>query len=316
MWWICPFSFSSQEDSVMDVYQIVTDKIISLLEKGTIPLRKPWTTSKGIPRNLVSNKEYRGVNIFLLGCQDFGSPYWLSYKQVVAKNGSVRKGEKASLVVFYQISHHPNGGSRDMMPEAVTVAEEKSSRQRPSFILRYYNVFNLEQCEGITPPSVDVPVCQFTPIEKAEQIVTGMIDSPEIRYGGSKASYSPVKDIIRMPCGDMFEKREEFYSVLFHELGHSSGHQSRLARKEVMECNEFGSEDYSTEELCAELSASMLCAVAGISNETIEMNASYIQNWLSVFRTNKRMLVVAAGKAQKAADYILNRNNDKSGDET
>jgi len=111
-----------------------------------------------------------------------------------------------------------------------------------------------------------------------------------------------------MPVGERFEKGEEYYSVLFHELGHSTGHQSRLARKEVMERNEFGSQDYSTEELCAEMSAAMLCAAAGISNETIEMSASYIESWLSAFRTNKKLLVVAAAKAQKAADYILNRH--------
>jgi antirestriction protein ArdC len=301
----------------MDVYQIVTDKIISLLEQGTIPWRRPWATSNGIPRNLITNKEYRGVNVFLLGCQEYSSPYWLSYKQVISKNGNVRKGEKASLVVFYQFHSKAAAGSTgetnsESGPEFTNAALNTKRRSKPLFLLRYYSVFNLEQCEGISGPPSEVQLHQFTPIEKAEQIVVGMINKPALQYGASRASYSPVKDIIRMPAGNQFESNERFYSVLYHELGHSTGHISRLARKEVMEQNNFGSQDYSAEELCAELSASMLCAVAGISNETIEMSASYIESWLSAFRANKRMLVSAAAKAQKAADYILNRRLDES----
>jgi antirestriction protein ArdC len=297
----------------MDVYQIVTDKIISLLEVGTIPWRKPWVTSNGIPRNLISNKEYRGINLMLLGCQDYSSPYWLSYKQVIAKHGTVRKGEKASQVVFYLI-HSARGAGGSVEPDTnsdpalTNAALKKQGRQKSAFILRYYNVFNLEQCEGIAAPPSESVTYQFTAIEKADQIVTGMKNPPAISYGGNRASYSAGSDMIRMPFGERFEKGEEYYSVLFHELGHSTGHQSRLDRKEVMEQNNFGSQDYSAEELCAEMSASMLCAVAGISNETIELSASYIESWLSAFRTNKKMLVFAAAKAQKAADYILNRN--------
>lgn len=297
----------------MDVYQIVTDKIISLLEQGTIPWRRPWATSNGIPRNLITNKEYRGVNVFLLGCQEYSSPYWLTYKQVISKNGTVLKGEKASLVVFYQVltkqrSSVSNEDANEDSPDLANVAHKNQGGSQLSFILKYYNVFNLEQCDGISVVTSNGPARQFTPIENADRIVSEMMHPPEITYGGNKASYSPINDKISMPVGDRFEKNEEFYSVLFHELGHSTGHHSRLARKEVVERNEFGSQDYSAEELCAELSASMLCAVAGISNETIELSASYIESWLSAFRTNKKMLVFAAAKAQKAADYILNRN--------
>ena len=300
----------------MDVYQIVTDKIISLLEQGTVPWRKPWTTSNGIPRNLITKKEYRGINLLLLGYQEYSSPYWLTYKQVISKNGNVRKGEKASLVVFYQISPSKKAtGSKDTVlendPDSANVALKNHGDQKSAFLLKYYNLFNLEQCDGIAAPPSGEPHHQFTPIETAERIVSDMNQPPLIAYGGNKASYSPVNDKIRMPFGERFEKNEEFYSVLFHELGHSTGHQSRLARKEVMECNEFGSADYSAEELCAELSASMLCAVAGISNETIELSAAYIESWLTVFRTNRKILVSAAGKAQKAADYILNSKLDE-----
>ena len=297
----------------MDVYQVVTDKIISLLEQGTIPWRKPWNSSSGIPRNLITNKEYRGINLLLLSCQEYSSPYWLTYRQVISKKGNVRKGEKASPVIFYRISSPykvtgTSGDAHESEPDLSNVALERRAGQKPAYILKCYHLFNLEQCEGVTAPSTRLSPHHFTPIEKAEQIVAGMTSPPEISYGGSVASYSPIYDKIRMPTRDTFENSEQFYSVLFHELSHSVGHHSRLARKEVMERNEFGSQDYSAEELCAELSASMLCAVAGISNETIELSAAYIESWLSAFRSDKRMLVVAAGKAQKAADYILCRN--------
>ncbi len=282
----------------MDVYQIVTDRIISLLEQGTVPWRKPWNTANGMPRNLCSNKEYRGVNLFLLGCQEYSSPYWLTYKQATEKKGNVRKGEKSSLVVFWKMLDR--NSTTDDSEDAVTVSGKVP-------LLRYYNLFNLEQCEGIPYPPSNTPTYQFTPIERAEQIVQNMSNRPEISYGGNRASYSPLSDRIRMPHEYMFEKNEEFYSVLYHELGHASGHRSRLARKEVMECNEFGSESYGSEELVAELTSSMLCGVAGISNQTIDLAASYIDGWLNIIKQDRKLIVIAAAQAQKAADHILGR---------
>ena len=249
-----------------------------------------------MPRNLVSNKEYRGINVFLLGCQEFSSPYWVTYKQATDRGGHVKHGEKSSVCVFWKLL--------DKDSDSETVAGKIP-------LLRYYNLFNLEQCEGIASPAQDIPTYQFTPIEKAEQIVSGMKDRPEISYGGNRASYTPISDKIRMPYEDRFEKSEEFYSVLFHEMGHSTGHQSRLSRKEVIERYDFGSEEYSAEELCAEFCASYLSGVAGISNSTIELSASYIEGWLSVLKKDKRLLITAAAQAQKAADYILDRNAEE-----
>lgn len=290
----------------MDVYQIVTDKIIGLLEQGTVPWRKPWATSTGMPKNLISKKEYRGINVFLLGCQQYGSPYWMTYKQAVEKGGNVRKGEKSSVCIFWKLnSTQETGGTGETDLNAVT--SEKQHYQKSAPILKYYNLFNLEQCDGIVSPTQEVPTYLFTPIEKAEQIVSGMTNRPEISYGGNKACYSPSSDKIRMPYVDRFEKSAEFYSVLFHEMGHSTGHQSRLARKEVMEVNQFGSEAYGAEELVAELTSSMLCGIAGISNQTIDLAASYLDGWLSVIKKDRKMVVVAAAQAQKAADYILGR---------
>jgi antirestriction protein ArdC len=293
----------------MDVYQIVTDRIINLIEQQHIvPWRKPWATYSGLPKNLVSGKEYRGVNLFLLN-QQYSSPYWMTYKQAADKGGTVRKGEKSSLCVFWKLNQYQDseGNDQTAVTPVTPVTSTKQHCQQSVPILRYYNLFNLEQCEGIESPTQEIPTYQFTPIEKAEQIVSGMKDRPEISYGGNRASYSPVLDSIRMPYEDRFEMNEEFYSVLFHELGHSTGHRSRLARKEIMEVNEFGSEAYGSEELVAEFTSSMLCGVAGIGNQTIELSASYIDGWLNVIRKDKKMLVVAAARAQAAADHILGR---------
>lgn len=278
----------------MDVYQIVTDRILKLLEEGTVPWRKPWATSQGLPKNLMSGKEYRGVNVFLLGSQKFGSPYWLTYKQATEHfHGNVRKGEKSSLCIFWKLMDRHGDEDKTAVTDRIP-------------LLRYYNVFNLEQCENIPAPPTDIPAYTFTPVEKAEQIITGYKDCPEISYGSNCASYSPLNDRIRMPMDSRFKKSEEFYSVLFHEMAHSTGHEKRLARKEVMETNEFGSEAYGSEELVAELTSSMLCGVVGISNQTIDLSASYIDGWLLIIKKDRKLVVMAAAQAQKAADYILN----------
>ena len=193
-----------------------------------------------------------------------------------------------------------------MTPVTFVTSAKQFNRSAP--ILRYYNLFNLEQCEGITAPTnPEETVNQFTTIERAEQIVAGYKNPPSIHYGGAKAFYRPSEDRVQMPHQQTFERSEDFYQVLLHELSHSTGHQSRLARKEVMERNEFGSDDYSSEEICSELCASMLCGVAGISNQTIDMSASYINGWLSVLRADKKAIVIAAARAQASADHILGR---------
>ena len=277
----------------MDMYQIVTDRIISLLDEGVVPWRKPWATSNALPKNLLSGKEYRGINVFLLGCQQYGSPYWLTFKQAQEKHGNVKKGEKSSMVVFWKLLDNDNTDQNDKVIGKIP-------------LLKYYSLFNLEQTEGISSPTFDVPVFPFTPIEKAERILQNMPNRPEISYGGNCASYTPHTDKIRMPYEERFEKNEGAYQVLYHELSHSTGHKSRLARKEVMECHEFGSESYGNEELVAELASSMLCGVAGISNQTIDLAASYINGWLNLIKKDKKLIIVAAAQAQKAADYILN----------
>lgn len=280
----------------MDIYQQVTDRIITLIENGTVPWRKCWSAGSGMPKNLISKKEYRGINVFILASSCYSSPYWLTYRQATELGGFVRKGEKSTPVIFWK-----------MLDKHDQDDDSKASGRIP--MLRQYHLFSSEQCENVPiPPDPEETINPFSPIEKCEQIIAGYKNRPDIHYGGSKAFYRPSEDRVQMPHEHTFNTSADFYQVLLHELSHSTGHKSRLARKEVIERNEFGSEDYSAEEICADLSASMLCAVAGISNQTIEMSASYIKGWLSVLRSDKKAIVVAAARAQAAADHILGKS--------
>jgi antirestriction protein ArdC len=274
-----------------DVYQIVTDRIIRLLESGIVPWHQPWKSVNQWPQNFVSRKVYRGINLFLLNAAKYSSPYWLTFRQVQMLGGSVKKGERAFPVVFWKILKEERPGE-----------EEK----RISF-LRYYSVFNVAQCEGINVPVIPTEELKpkFARIEKCEQIVADMPKRPGINHWGGRAEYSPSKDEINMPEPENFESTEAYYCTLFHELTHSTGHVSRLNRKEVTDPIKFGSDPYSREEMVAEMGAAFLCGHCEIENKTIEQSASYIQGWLKRLKEDRKLLVHAATQAQKASDFIL-----------
>jgi len=272
-------------------YEIVTESIIKQLESGVAPWRKPWRTET--PANLVSKKEYRGINIFLLASLGYGSRYWITYRQAQTLGGSVRKGQHGSKVVFWKIDEYRKENK-----------ETGESENRKSILLRYYTVFNLEQCDGIESPE---PSRVIHPIEECEHIVNSMPNRPGFEQD-SRAFYRPSTDTVGMPSRLAFESAEKYYSTLFHELTHSTGHPSRVGREGIMEHNPFGSEDYSKEELVAEMGAAMLCGVAGIESQTLDNSASYLQSWISRLRSDSRLIVSAASQAQKAADYVLGRN--------
>jgi antirestriction protein ArdC len=183
--------------------------------------------------------------------------------------------------------------------------EDDNSTISKGPLLRYYNVFNLDQIDGIDPPEEEETVNPFTPIEKAEQVISNMPNKPKILYGGERACYSPRLDYIQLPPQEAFTSPEEFYNTAFHELTHSSGHASRLSRKGMLNPSYFGSHDYSQEELVAEFGASMLCGFAGIEQQTLENSAAYVQGWLKVLKGDKKLAIIAAGQAQRAADFIL-----------
>lgn len=276
------------------VYEIVTEKIMAELEKGIIPWARPWTNE--VPRNLSSGKAYRGINLFLLAASGYGSPYWLTYKQAAERGGNVRKGEHGTLIVFWKFDSNPTRKS-----EEETDAQDDSPRRGRVPILRYYTVFNVEQCDGIAAPSTRPAVAS---LESAEKIVADYPARPPIEQA-DKAAYSPSRDVVMMPARNTFHSSEGYYSVLFHELTHSTGHESRLNRSIR---NVFGDADYSKEELVAEMGAAMLCATCGIENvRTIENTTAYLQSWLKALKADSRMVVLAAAQAQKAADWILGK---------
>lgn len=271
-------------------YEVVTESIIKQLESGVAPWRKPWHTE--MPANLASKKEYRGINVFLLASLGYGSRYWLTYRQAQALGGGVKKGEHGSRVVFWKIGEYRKEDK-----------ETGETENRKSMLLRYYTVFNVEQCEGIKSPEQTRVI---HPLEQCETIVSSMPNPPGFEQD-SRACYRPSTDSVGMPARSAFDSAEEYYSTLFHELTHSTGHPSRVGREGIMEHNPFGSEDYSKEELVAEMGAAMLCGVASIQSRTLKNSASYLQSWINRLRSDSRLIVSAASQAQKAADYILAR---------
>jgi len=287
----------------MDIYAMVTDKIIILLENGVVPWRRPWT-STGLPRNLVSKKPYRGVNVFLLSASKYVSPFWLTMRQANELGGHIRKGEESTAIVFWKIEN------AKASPEELD-AEETEKETRRRFLLRFYRVWNLEQCElpqAVLDKLPKMETHQHDPIEAVEKIIAGMPNPPEIVRGGSKAFYSPLTDRITLPPRELFISAEEEAATETHELIHSVGHEKRLAREGICEAAPFGSPVYSKEELCAELGAAFLCAEAGISNAVIDNQAAYVAGWLEKLRDDRKLLIHAAAQAQHAADYILGRN--------
>jgi len=280
------------------IYDLITDRIIDLLEKGVIPWRKPWDAASGAPRNLVSGKAYRGINAILLASLGFSSSWFATFHQIKALGGSVKKGMHGIPVVFWKFLEAATEPGGD---------DDQSDRRERVPLLRYYTVFNLDQTEGI--PAGKIPAletCPFEPLTECERIVAEMPMRPEIRHTTeNRAYYRPSADLVNMPLRESFHSAADYYNSLFHELTHSTGHASRLARKSLETWAPFGTADYSREELVAEMGAGFLCAHASLESSTLENTAAYIQSWLQVLKDDRRAVIVAAGQAQRAADYIL-----------
>lgn len=283
----------------LDIYQAVTDRIIELLDRGTVPWRQPLRGGDGggrLPFSLASGRAYRGINVFLLAVtawlEGYGSPHWLTFRQARERGGHVRKGEKASLVVFwkqYATTDRESG-------EPITVP-----------VLRHYRVFNAEQCEGVERPEPDdqEDPLDVEPIEEASRIVSHYEGGPRVEHKGSRAFYRPSDDLVRLPLRERFVDAESYYLTRFHELVHSTGHPTRLNRLGGDSPAPFGTCDYSKEELVAEMGAAFLAAAAGIGPQTIEQSASYIDGWRRRLSSDKKLVVQAAGAAQRAADWVL-----------
>ena len=281
----------------MDVYGIVTEKILKALEEGTVPWQKPWIGSEKAV-NYVTRKPYKGINTLLL---DQPGEY-LTFKQCESLGGKVKKGEKAQMIVFFTFSEHKEKDAN---------GEDKITTFP---VLKYYNVFHITQCEGIesklTPPSPEAD-----PLAEGENVINGYVTRSGVGFeavkGSDRAFYRPSEDRVVVPHISQYKLVEEYYSTTFHELTHSTGHSSRLKR--FGEKNDgvaaFGDEVYSKEELIAEIGSSMLMSIAGIERpETFQNSASYLQSWLNVLKGDKRLIVTAANAAQKAVDLILGKS--------
>jgi len=276
-------------------YEKVATVIIDTLQRGVVPWQKPWTGT--VPMNGETHRPYKGINSLVLGCSGFGDPRWLTWNAIKRLDGKVRKGEKSRPVVFWkfwEVRDEATGEVTDRVP-----------------MLRYYSVFNVQQADGLKlrPLSDLIPTANHSPIDAAEAIVANMPQRPTIQLGQQGAWYRPSTDLVGMPDRERFGRVEAYYSTLYHELAHSTGHASRLNREEVTRSNFFGSEDYSREELVAEFCAAFLCNHAGIDS-TRDNSAAYVASWLKVLKNDIKMAVWAAGRAQRAADFILGVSGD------
>lgn len=279
----------------VDVYEVVTNRIIELLEQDIVPWQKPWNDA-GIPMNLISKRPYRGINHWLLLSLDYQRNLFLTWDQIKKLGGSVNKGEHGHIVAFWKVI------KKETPANGETKEQEKNVP-----LLRYYKVFNIAQCNGL-PESLIEPILEVEhkPIEECETIINLMPDCPVIKHKEQKAFYHIVDDYINMPKKKSFKTPEDYYSTLFHELVHSTGHQKRLNRPTMTEMAEFGSETYSMEELVAELGSAYLCSFTGILSGQIKNSTAYIKGWLTKLKDDKRFIVRASAYAQRATDHILN----------
>ena len=283
-----------------DLYQRVTDQIVELLEKGTAPWRSPVIGSEiGSPVSMTTGKPYRGVNVFLLGMAamagGYASRYWMTYRQAAERGGQVRRGERSSMAVFWKLYETEDRKTGD--PTKVPV-------------LRYYNVFNADQVDGVEVPDVGrhQGEREHEPLAACEAIVGGFAGGPGVETGGHVPAYIPSRDAVRLPAAGRFTSGELYYAAAFHELGHATGHPNRLARWTREDGpHPLGSVGYGKEELVAEMAAAFLCGEAGIGPATVEDSASYLAGWIKVLKGDKRLVVTAAAQAQKATDLILGR---------
>jgi antirestriction protein ArdC len=272
------------------VYQEVTDRIIAELERGAIPWTKPWKARPQnggfLPHNVVTGRAYHGINVPILWCQadmlGYPTHSWLTFKQAKEKGGSIRKGEKATQVVF---------------TKKLRIKDELTEEDKQISMVRGYFVFNAAQVDGLPDPPATAEVPPEARHSAAESFIAAT--HANIRYGGNEACFVPSLDYIEMPPFSAFKTAEGFYCTELHECTHWSGHESRLDRNLT---GRFGTRSYAAEELVAELGAAFLCAHLSIEGEL--RHAGYIAEWIELFRHDERAIFTAAAKAQQAADYL------------
>ncbi len=273
-----------------DLYQSVTDRIVTSLEAGVPPWICPWQHgADGIHKNITSHKPYRGINVLLLNLQamtqGYPAPHWLTYKQASELGAHVKKGETGTPIVFFKFRE---------------VEDDKAEADRKVVpMLRTYTVFNAAQIEGLPEQYLQAPPeALWTPCAEAEDIL--LASGAIIRHGGNRAFYRPGEDVIQLPPVSYFPEADAYYGTALHELSHWTGHPSRCNRPLG---KRHSIDAYAFEELVAEMGAAFLCAHCHLPARL--EHASYIDTWLDALKRDKRLIFVAAGAAQKAADYAL-----------
>lgn len=290
------------------LYDEVTAKIIAQLEAGIFPWVQPWSSAgavPGLPRNAVTGRCYSGINVLVLWgavieCA-FPSQDWLTFKQALAAGGCVRKGETGQTI-FYAARFTPDSSNANGAAGSGATEGQSGIGETPLGIpfLKRFTVFNVAQCEGLNSriAADPVPLPERQLVAEAESLIVAT--AADFRIGGARAFYSPAQDFVQVPPQPAFTAQIDYYRTALHELGHWTGHPSRLARTYG---KRFGDSAYAREELCAELASAFLCAALGIV-PTVR-HADYLGNWLSVLREDSRAIFKAASHASKAADYLL-----------
>lgn len=275
-----------------NVYEMVTERIIEQLENGIIPWQRPWTGTKEGAYNRISGKPYSLLNQMLL----LHTGEYASFKQWTEAGGHIRKGEKSEIVAFWKLQP-----IKEELEDGTEII-----KQIP--FLRYYNVFHISQVDGVEPKEKP-ELTEHEPITEAENIKEVYKNREHIEINeiiSNRAFYSPTMDYIQVPCKEQYTNIEEFYSTLFHEMIHSTGHKSRLDRLTNDKSAMFGSETYSKEELVAEIGSAMIINMLGIETEkTFKNSSAYIKNWLQVLKNDNRFIISASSKAEKAVKFIL-----------
>mgnify|MGYP005763799727 FL=1 len=277
--------------------QMVTDRIIEQLERGLIPWEKPWGGIRGGAYNRITSKPYSLMNQMIL--KHTGE--YATFHQWVNLGGRIKKGEKAEKIFFWKI---------------IKVEKETEEKRKKVMIpiLKTYSVFHISQVENVQPKEQNLAAVK--PMGQGERILQEYIDREKLLFRevvSDDAYYSPLKDIVVIPCKEQYSHMNEYYSTAFHEMIHSTGHPKRLGRFENIQSVLGKKEDYSKEELVAEMGSSYLMNLAEIeTKKTFRNSAAYIQNWLQVLRNDNRFIVSAASKAEQAVCYILGEKIEKN----
>ncbi len=282
-------------------YELITNQIIQSMEAGEVPWRKPWTSTA--PRNLFSGKAYRGINNWLLSMVSTQYPVFATFNQFKSHGAVIKKGSKSVPVFFFT---------------KLTKEEELkdgSKKEKHIPMIRQYNVFTVEQVDNLDLSQFVDQKEDFTPNMEAQTLVDSFLENVDglslDHHGNDRAYYSPKHDSISVPAKTYFHSSHDYYSTIFHEIGHSTGHEKRLNRDGIAKITSHArGEAYSFEELVAELTAAYLCSLTGIDNQVkVDQSAAYIKSWLKVLKDDKALIWKAAAQAQKAVDFILETAN-------